>query len=198
MKSFTLPKIYLLLALLPVLTFVACGEDDNQTTPFDNTEFNGSYSFTYDGENFEYNGYGGITEVDTMITFENPDTGESYSFEYEISAVAVAESTPEGVEPPRSRGLVTQFVNYSGTGEYELISPSINSDESGVWSIVFIDFLSEETDWRSIGGGFYDDLDPNANSYVKVTTDNNNRFEAEFRVVLETGEVMEGSMQFEK
>ncbi|WP_282777314.1 hypothetical protein [Phaeodactylibacter xiamenensis] len=197
MKSLALPKIYLLLALLPVLTFVACGEDDDQTTPFDNTEFNGSYSFTYDGENFEYNGYGGITEVDTMITFENPDTGESYSFEYEIFAVAVAESTPEGVEPPRSRGLVIQFVNYSGTGEYDVTTEILSSLETGVYSISFIDFISEESERKNILT-ISDNINPDGNNYVNVTTDNNNRFEAEFRVVLETGEVMEGSMQFEK
>lgn len=197
MKNFALPKIYLLLALLPVLTFVACGEDDDQTTPFDNTEFNGSYSFTYDGENFEYNGYGGITEVDTMITFENPDTGESYSFEYEFFAVAVAESTPEGVEPPRSRGLVIQFVNYSGTGEYDVTTEILSSLETGVYSISFIDFISEESERKNILT-ISDNINPDGNNYVNVTTDNNNRFEAEFRVVFETGEVMEGSIQFEK
>jgi len=188
MKNFALPKIYLLLALLPVLTFVACGEVDDQTTPFDNTEFNGSYSLTCNGENYEYNGYGAILdhEDEPLIL---PDT----TYIADWTSVGIAEATPEGA----SRGLTISFSGYSGTGEYEIVSPFISQDDPGVWLIGFVDTISDETGGCLISTSL-DDLDPNSNSYVKVTTDNNNRFEAEFRVVLETGEVMEGSMQFEK
>lgn len=191
MKNFALPKIYLLLALLPVLTFVACGEEDDQTTPAGNTEFNGSYNFTYNGDRYEYDGLGVSWEGDS-IPFVT--VGDTTITPPELINFGITEAIPE---EERTRSFIISFVNYLGTGNYNFINPLVDPNESGVYVMGFVDTISDEVmpDVITISSFFLDSISDN---YVNVTTDNNNRFEAEFRVVLETGEVMEGSMQFEK
>jgi hypothetical protein len=202
-------RVHYCLSLLSLLSFMfilaACDQEKEADMTEGPTEgiserASGHYNFAYLGRGYssgQTNKVAALTETDREVEYISPFTGEDTATVVPVLSIVIAEF--QDIESPNGprRQFSGTISSYAGPGIYYVMNPS-QQEAGGVMAVSYSNtFNPNASEHEYVFSKQYDASEPTL-SYIEVLEHNSKTFKMQFRMAVQTGGMMEGSLTIEQ